>query len=430
MRITAKNTIVLLLTGSVLSLGSASAQEDSYAYSDFDSNGDSQVDTTEFNDAYGNGLYDTFNANSDDYLEQNEFGSGIYNVFDANGDGALSEDEYDGGVGTFYNGDYDALSNNAYDGTYGGLDADGNGEVNEEEFTNSYDPTPLYGTFDADGNDQVDQTEFNEGLFGVTDANDDGLFTEDEYNDAPLLFGSDEGDVAGGGVTSSRSAFDPEEYGVFGDAQVGAYEPYEEGSEEGAMSLAFSTPNEQNVDFNVTGPNGYREDFEVGYFGLETGGDARVVEGLLPGVYSVAATDDNLQLIETKVEVRAGELVALNFNMQLIEDSSYDLADYQPYGTYEVGAYEPVDTVDYGTVEVVVAVSNPDAVEVVIPDLNVTGPDDFRRELEGAENVLGSLLQGPYSVAATAEGYSVTEGKVDVQVGQAVRITLTLEPLN
>ena len=235
---------------------------------------------------------------------------------------------------------------------------------------------------------------------------------------------------SGDAVTSSRSAFNPDDYGAFGDAQVGAYEPYEEGGEGGAMSLAYSTPNEQNVDFNVTGPDGYREDFEVGYFGLETGGDARVLAGLLPGVYSVAATDDNLQLIETKVEVREGELVALNFDMQLIEDANYDLADYQPYGNAEIGAYEPVDTVDYGTLEVVVTVSNPDEVEVVIPDLNVTGPDDFRREFEGAENVLGSLLPGPYTVAATAEGYSMTEGKVDIQMGQAVRMTITLEPLN
>ncbi len=128
--------------------------------------------------------------------------------------------------------------------------------------------------------------------------------------------------------------------------------------------------------------------------------------------------------------MRAGELVALNFNLQLIEDSSYDMADYQPYGNVEIGAYEPVDTAAYGTLEVVVAVSNPDAVEVVIPELNVTGPDDFRRELEGGSSILGSLLEGPYSVAATAEGYQMTESKVDAQIGQAVRIILTLEPLN
>ena len=417
-----KNVIALLLAGSVLGLGSAAAQNT--AYGDFDANSDGGVDAAEFNDGFGSGLFDTFNADGNDVVDQNEFSGGVYNLFDANSDGALSEDEYNTGVDTLYDGNYD--------GAYGDFDADGDGTVTQEEFANTYDSSGLYGDFDADGNDQVDQTEFNEGLFGVTDTNDDGLFTEDEYNDAPLLFTSVEGNVAGSGVARSRSeSFNPDDYGgVFGEAVVSEYEPYEADNGGGAVSLAYSTPNEQNVDFNVTGPNGYREDFEVGYFGFETGGDARILEGLPPGVYSVAATDDNLQLIETKVEVREGELIALNFNMQLIEDANYDLADYQPYGNAEVGAYEPVDTVDYGTLEVVVAVSNPDDVEVVIPDLNVTGPDDFRREFEGAENVLGSLLQGPYSVAATAEGYGMTEGKVDIRNGQALRIILTLEPLN
>lgn len=222
-------------------------------------------------------------------------------------------------------------------------------------------------------------------------------------------------------------AFDPERYEPFGDVQVGVYEPYEVDAGGGALSLAFSTPNEQNVDFNVTGPDGYREDFEVGGFGLEIGDDVRIVEDLAPGVYSVAATDDNLQLIETKVEVRAGELVPLTFNMQLIEDFDYTLADYEPYGVYEVGPYEPIDVADYGNLIVNVEMADENA--GVIPKVNVTGPEDYRREFEGDDNVLRTLVAGPYSVAATAPGYRMAEGKVDVQVGQAGQVTLTLEPL-
>lgn len=417
-----KNTIALLLASSVLGLGSAVAQNT--AYSDFDANGDGQVDASEFNDVYGNGLYNTFNANGDGYIEQNEFSGGVYKLFDANSDGALSENEYNTGIDTLYDGDYS--------GSYGDLDADGNGTVNQQEFVGGYDPASLYTTFDANGNAQIDETEFADGVFGLADANNDGILGEDEYNDDTLFFGSST-DTAGGGVTRSRDAsFDPETYGVFGDVGIGAYEPYETGvdADGGAMSLAFSTPNEQNVDFNITGPNGYREDIEVGYFGFETGGDAQVVEGLLPGVYSVAATDDNLQLIETKVEVREGELVALNFNMQRAESFNYDLADYQPYGNVEVGPYEDVDTANYGVLNIVIVLGDQDAAPEALPELNVTGPDDFRREFEDFETELGSLLEGPYSVAATAEGYKVAEGKVDAQAGQRTQITLTLEPLD
>lgn len=421
-----KHSFAVLFTGTVLALGSAVAQ-DGYAYSDFDADGNGTVDATEFSDTYGGDLYGTFDADGNGSVNQDEFGGGVYMLFDANDDNVLSEGEYDAGVNALYGGNYDALSNRAYDGTYEGLDADDNGEVSEAEFTNAYDPSGLYGTFDADGDGQVNENEFNEGVFGVVDTDGDGAFTEDEYNAAPLLFGSTGGDVAGGGVSRSRDAtFNAEDYGAFGDVQVGTYEPFEEGVEGGALSLAYTSPNEQNVDFNVTGPNGYREDFEVGYIGLETGGDARVVSGLEPGVYSVAATDDNLQLIETKVEVREGELVSLDFNTQLIEDFEYNLADYEPYGVYEVGAYEPIGVDTYGNLIVIVEMA--DGNDAVAPNINVTGPDDFRRELEG-DATLQALVEGPYSVAATAPGYRMTEGKVDIRNAEAAQVTLTLEPL-
>jgi Ca2+-binding EF-hand superfamily protein len=421
-----KQSFKVLFTGTVLLLSSAVAQ-DSYAYSDFDTNGDGAIDATEFSNTYGSDLYNTFDADSNGSVNQNEFGGGVYTLFDANDDNVLSEGEYDAGVNALYGGDYDALSNRDYDGTYAGLDADDNGEVSEEEFINAYDPSSLYGTFDADGDGQLGETEFNEGVFGAADDNGDGTLTEDEYNAAPLLFGSTGGDVAGGGVSRSRdTTFNAENYRTFGDVGIGAYEPLEEGVAGGALSLAYTSPNEQNVDFNVTGPNGYREDFEVGYIGLEMGGDARVVSGLEPGVYSVAATDDSLQLIETKVEVREGELVSLDFNMQLIEDFEYNLADYEPYGAYEVGAYEPIGIDTYGNL--IVTVEMADGNDAVAPNINVTGPDDFRRELEG-DRALQALVEGPYSVAATAPGYRMTEGKVDVRHAEAAQVTLTLEPL-
>lgn len=413
-----KSRLALLLTGTALLLGSAAAQ-DSYAYGDFDANGDGSIDAGEFNDTYGSDLYSTFDADGDGVVDQGEFGGGVYTLYDANGDGALTEDEFSTGVNALYGGDYD--------GAYSDLDADGNGEVTQEEFSNSYDPSGLYSTFDADGDGLLNETELGEGVFDAVDANDDAAIAEDEYDAALPLFGAASGDVAGGGVSRSRdTTFDAEAYPAFGDVEIGAYEPLEEGLTGGALSLAYTSPNEQNVDFNVTGPDGYREDFEVGYIGLETGGDARVVSGLAPGVYSVAATDDNLQLIETKVEVREGELVSLNFNMQLIENLEYNLADYEPYGAYEVGAYEPIGVDTYGNLIVIVEMA--DGNDAVAPNINVTGPDDFRREVEG-DATLQALVEGPYSVAATAPGYRMTEGKVDVRNAQAAQVTLTLEPL-
>jgi len=112
--------------------------------------------------------------------------------------------------------------------------------------------------------------------------------------------------------------------------------------------------------------------------------------------------------------------------VQLIEDFEYNLADYEPYG---VGTHEPIDVATYGNL--IVNVEMADGNDAVAPNINVTGPDNFRRELEG-DGVLQALVEepeGPYSVAATAEGYRMTEGKVDVRNAEVAQVTLTLEPL-
>ena len=233
-------------------------------------------------------------------------------------------------------------------------------------------------------------------------------------------------------MTRGEEVNNPDEVGflggIFGDANYEAYEDYD--GPGAAMSVSFSTPNEKNVNFSITGPNGYRNSIEVGYFGLETGGDARVLENLTPGVYSVAATDDNLQLVRTNLELRVSSLIPLNFNLQLIEDFDYNIADYEPYeayGTYEIGEYSPVDVASGGNVTVLTSTSDgADDVEVLV---SITGPDDFIQDFEGSERVFTGLTEGPYSVAATAEGYGMVEGIVESREGQVVEVTLTLEPL-
>ena len=75
-------------------------------------------------------------------------------------------------------------------------------------------------------------------------------------------------------------------------------------------------------------------------------------------------------------------------------------------------------------------------ITINLPDeaeLNVTGSNSYRRDFIGnvilEDLTLSELMAGPYSAAATAEGYSLTEGKVEVRAGELVTVHLVLEAL-
>ena len=66
-------------------------------------------------------------------------------------------------------------------------------------------------------------------------------------------------------------------------------------------------------------------------------------------------------------------------------------------------------------------------------EFNVMGPNGYRRDF--IDNVvledltLSDLGAGPYSVAATAGGYALTEGKVEVRPGECATVFLVLTDL-
>ena len=98
-----------------------------------------------------------------------------------------------------------------------------------------------------------------------------------------------------------------------------------------------------------------------------------------------------------------------------------------PYGEVQVGTYEALEEAD-GAGSLVITTNLPDEAE-----LNVTGPNGYRRDFIGnvilEDLTLSELMAGPYSVAATAEGYGLTEGKVEVRSGERVMVHLVLEAL-
>lgn len=74
--------------------GSALAENDCEFANDLDDNADCMVSEDEFFDAYDeSGLYDTWDANDDGMLSEDEFGEGLFTFYDDNDDGYIDEGE-------------------------------------------------------------------------------------------------------------------------------------------------------------------------------------------------------------------------------------------------------------------------------------------------------------------------------------------------
>lgn len=96
------------------------------------------------------GLYDTFDADSDTYLTEDEFvtgysTTGLYDTYDADGDTYLTEEEY----GTYADAGFDSVDN------YGTYDTDGDARLSMDEFH-----TGLFSRMDDDGDGQISRAEF------------------------------------------------------------------------------------------------------------------------------------------------------------------------------------------------------------------------------------------------------------------------------
>ncbi len=220
-------------------------------------------------------------------------------------------------------------------------------------------------------------------------------------------------------LAQEDEAFDPDLYEPLGDVEFGVYEPYE-AADTGAIILSATTPTDQEPNFDVVGPDAYHEHFDIS----DNLGEEFVLDDLPPGVYSVASSDEGLQLSATLVEVRAGEVVSVAFNLVAMEGSVYDIADYTPY-TYPAGyepwgvGYTPYDNPELGSVVI-------SADEGIDTEFVVTGPNGYSVDFEGSET-LDDLLPGTYVVAATDEGYDLSRNVFEVRVGERVELAPTIE---
>ncbi|HEX7002695.1 MAG TPA: hypothetical protein VF168_00720 [Trueperaceae bacterium] len=241
-------------------------------------------------------------------------------------------------------------------------------------------------------------------------------------------------EAAGGGAAEQPETrtieIQGEEVAPLGEIQVAESQPYEEAQAQtievevltGAISLDIATPDDQSANVDIVGPNGYYQRVEVD----AADDEPTVVDGLLPGVYSIAATDDNLQVAHTLVEVKSGEIVGVQATLEELaafDEGAFEPAEANAYPDNAFQAQEEATIEDAEFGEVTVQTENEDTRFVV------TGPNNYSQEFTGTFTasdlapgvyVIAGTLETGYEVEGALTGAQIATSAVEVNVSQAV----------
>ena len=203
----------------------------------------------------------------------------------------------------------------------------------------------------------------------------------------------------------------------YGQIEVGEHQPFDADTETvevevetGAIVFEGVSADDQAPNIDLVGPNDYYEHFEV------SGGadELHTVDGLTPGVYSVAATDDGYQIAHSLVEVQPGQAILVRVILdQPAQDYQYGAYADDPAftGTYPANSYDVQTQTAAGQnfAQITVDTNDEDARFIV------TGPDNYFQEFNGAFTAT-DLQPGVYNIAGTAPNSQIATSKVEVDV--------------
>ena len=95
-----------------------------------------------------------WDANTDGYLDEDEYSGGYYRSWDTNADGKLDETEWSKGN-----------TDNGYEGqSWADWDIDRDGFLNDGEYRTGYDKGGWYSAWDSDGDKRLSQQEYDTGM--------------------------------------------------------------------------------------------------------------------------------------------------------------------------------------------------------------------------------------------------------------------------
>lgn len=236
-------------------------------------------------------------------------------------------------------------------------------------------------------------------------------------------------------VAAAQTSVEPQFYTPFGTVEFDGYTPIDgydpetlEEDAEGHLWVRTISPDSQGIDVTLLGPDGF--------FAFEEIADEHLFDELRPGTYLIAATDDGLEMLTTKVDITAGMVAPVTLTMQPISTTRFDSVEYAPYGTFRLEPYEPLaDDTDPERGELIVDFGFSAMAEDSDADFDVNGvvvgPNDFRVNLDDLNEAaeFDDLEPGVYLIALTTENGNISDGIVEVRANQLVRTTVMLDVL-
>lgn len=142
-------------------------------FADWDANNDDYLDEEEYGTAMNReGFWDDWDwdTNDDNRVDRNEWGTGLYAYGDRDRDGQWNEEEW-----REFNDGWDT------DWTWSDWDANADGTLDEDEWTAGYEEDDWFSDWDSDGDNDLTEDDYYTYTYGVYDLDDDGRWDEEEY---------------------------------------------------------------------------------------------------------------------------------------------------------------------------------------------------------------------------------------------------------
>lgn len=154
----------------------------SMTYWDYD--GDGAIGQDEFY-TYMSGMndYDAWDRDRSGALDMNETRDAMRTTWDTDRDRRLNRDEFEAGMGGWYRDD-------ARYGDFDTWDADGDDFLDDDEWNAGFARHGMYNAWDLDGDGMLYEPELSTGLYGYWDADADGVLADDELTDYRNLYWS------------------------------------------------------------------------------------------------------------------------------------------------------------------------------------------------------------------------------------------------
>ncbi len=148
-------------------------------------------DNNRFNtDFASNNRYGEWDANRDNYLDENEYSGGFYRTWDTNRDNKVDQNEWNTASKDF------GMENQTWDK----WDANRDGSLDENEYRTGFNQSGWYSEWDGDGDKRLSQQEYSTGLFGRWDRNRDSMLDENEYSPYNTYYGNGTGNGMNNGA--------------------------------------------------------------------------------------------------------------------------------------------------------------------------------------------------------------------------------------